>query len=337
MLFKKAILFTDIHFGLHHNSAEHNQDVIDFLNWSIEVAKDKNAETCIFLGDYCHHRSNVSIHTLNYMMQGLSLLNNNFNHTYLILGNHDMYFRDNRTVHSLVVSQEFKKITLIDKLTSIKNVTFIPWLVQDEWKDISNIKSKYTFGHLEIPGFKFNKNIEMPDHNTVNLKHFENQSTVFSGHFHLRQSLKNVNYIGNPFGHNYSDSCDVDRGVVYLEWNKEPEYINYKNGPRFVNLQLSELLEDPDKYLNEKTYVQSVIDSELSYEEILYIRETLLEKYKLREFKIIRKNNTDYDYDATNTDASCKTVEQIVIEELLNLSEGSYDSKKMLEIFNSLS
>jgi hypothetical protein len=42
-LFERAIVFTDIHFGLRHNSAEHNQDCLDFIDWIILQAK---AERC---------------------------------------------------------------------------------------------------------------------------------------------------------------------------------------------------------------------------------------------------------------------------------------------------
>ena len=39
-LFKKVACFTDIHFGLKSNSAVHNQDCEDFVDWYIAKAKE---------------------------------------------------------------------------------------------------------------------------------------------------------------------------------------------------------------------------------------------------------------------------------------------------------
>ena len=41
-LFKKAAVFTDIHFGLKSNSLQHNQDCSDFVDWFISKAKEED-------------------------------------------------------------------------------------------------------------------------------------------------------------------------------------------------------------------------------------------------------------------------------------------------------
>ena len=48
-LFKKAIAFTDIHFGNKSNSLVHNEDCVNFVKWVIEKGKEENCETdCCF-------------------------------------------------------------------------------------------------------------------------------------------------------------------------------------------------------------------------------------------------------------------------------------------------
>lgn len=47
-LFKKVACFTDIHFGLKSNSATHNQDCEDFVDWFIKTAKKKDAKLVSF-------------------------------------------------------------------------------------------------------------------------------------------------------------------------------------------------------------------------------------------------------------------------------------------------
>ena len=174
-LFEKVVCFTDIHFGLRHNSAEHNQDCIDFIDWIIAEAKSRGADTCLFLGDWHHHRSNINILTLDYTMQALRKLNAAFKTTYIMVGNHDLFYREKREIHSMVVGSEFPNIVLVDKPMVEGDVALIPWLVEEEWKGLTNIKTKYLFGHLELPGFKMNASVEMPDHGTLNADHFKHQ------------------------------------------------------------------------------------------------------------------------------------------------------------------
>lgn len=333
-LFNRAMVFSDIHFGRKHNSDEHNQDCMDFIDWLIHEGKSRNAETCLFLGDWNHHRSNINLLTLDYTMRALRKLNNAFNKTYILVGNHDIFFREKRDIHSMVVGSEFQNIVLIEDPSIIDNVAFVPWLVEDEWKSISSMKSKYLFGHLELPGFKMNAMIDMPDHGGLNEKHFPHQDYVFSGHFHKRQFKGKVNYIGNPFGHNYADIWDFDRGAMFIQWDNEPEYINYEAGPRYININLSSLLANPTLYLKPKTYLQVILDVELTYEEATFLREELLSQYLVREFKLIKNNDeieTDYAIDVT-----LKTVDSIVVDQLSNIDSESFDNNTLIEIYNNL-
>jgi DNA repair exonuclease SbcCD nuclease subunit len=334
-LFHKAIIMTDIHFGLRHNSQEHNKDCLDFIDWLIVEGKKRDAETCMMMGDWHHHRSNINILTLDYTMQALRKLNAAFQKTYIMVGNHDLFYREKRDIHSMIVGSEFKNIILVDSIIVEGDVALVPWLVDEEWKDVENIKSKYLFGHLELPGFKMNAMVEMPDQGMLNSGHFKHQEHVFTGHFHKRQTKGKITYIGNPFGHNYSDVWDFERGAAFLEWDKEPEFIDYSDGPRFISITLSALLANPDIYLKPKTYLQVNLDLDISYEEATFLRETFLTQYQVREFKLIQNQDellqTDFEGDIT-----LKTIDQIVIEQLGNVESPSIDSAKLIEIYNGL-
>lgn len=335
-LFESVIVFTDIHFGLRHNSKEHNQDCLDFVEWMIEEAKKKNCKTCIFMGDWSHHRSNINLLTLDYTMQALRKLNAYFDKTYILVGNHDLFYREKRDIHSMVITSEFTNIVLVDQPTVVGDVALVPWLVEDEWRAVSKIKSKYIFGHLELPGFKMNAMVEMPDHGALNSTHFQHQDYVFSGHFHKRQTKGKVTYIGNPFGHNYSDVWDFERGAMYLEWGQEPEFIDYTDGVRFITINLSALLANPELYLKPKTYMQVTLDIDITYEEAVFLRETFLTQYSVREFKLVRAQEDDDLTQDFSGDITFKTVDQIVIEQLTNIDSDTFDSKKLIEIYNGL-
>ena len=333
-LFERAMVFTDLHIGLRHNSKVHLDDCIQYAQWFIDEAKKRDVDTCLFLGDFMHHRNTINSLTLEYGIKLLSMLNGAFKKTYFLVGNHDLYLKDSRTITSMKFATLFPNITLVDSPTIIDDVALIPWLVEDEWEQISNIKTKYLFGHLELPGFKMNAMIDMPDHGMLNSTHFS-QDYVFSGHFHMRQTKGKVTYIGNPFGHNYSDVWDFERGAMYLEWNKEPEFLNYTDGPRFITINLAALLENPEIYLKPKTHLQVTLDVDITYEEASALREIFLSQYDVREFKLVRNQ----DEDATSEyagDIAMKTVDQIVLEGIAILESNKIKPNLLIEIYDRL-
>jgi DNA repair exonuclease SbcCD nuclease subunit len=332
--FNKIIAFTDIHFGNKANSADFNQDCTDFIDWMIGQAKEHGCESCAFLGDWHHHRNTINVSTLNYTTMNLKKLNDSFEQVYFITGNHDLYYREKRDLHSLPMLNEFPNIKVINNTVKVGETVFMPWLVSEEWKKLKDLKAKYLFGHFEIPGFKLNAQIEMPDHGEVNKTHFKNIDYVFSGHFHRRQVDKNIHYIGNPFGHDYSTVWDFDHGCMILEWDKAPEYINWGDGPRYISFKLSELLQN-EEYLTPKTYVKCEIDLDISFEEASAIKEDLLKQYGVREFKLVNPKNTEH---TTGSDDVVKfdTIDQIILTELSNIESQTYKLETLIGIYNTL-
>jgi len=334
-LFKKVAVFTDIHFGLKHNSRQHNNDCENFVQWFIAEAKKRGCETCIFMGDWHHHRANVNVSTLNYTLSNLGFLNDAFEQTYFITGNHDLYYKEKREINSIPMAGRFQNIIMVDEVLKQGDVAIVPWLIGDEWKTIEKIKSKYMFGHFELPHFKMNAMVTMPDHGGLQSNKFKHQDYVFSGHFHKRQQQGKIHYIGNPFGHNYADVWDFERGAMFLEWGGEPEYVDWEDGPRYIALELSDLLEDPEAFLNENTHAKVTLDVDISYEEANFLRETFTENYKIRELRLIPRREID-DIDLKPGEIKFETVDQIVIDSIKNIDSESFDVNKLASIYNDL-
>lgn len=334
MTFKKIIAFTDIHFGNKGNSTQFNEDCTDFINWMCATAVKQGCETCVFLGDWHHHRNTINVSTLNYTTRNLKKLNDSFEKVYFITGNHDLYYREKREIHSLPMLTEFSNIIAIDHIMSDGDITFVPWLVEDEWKKIKNIKSRYVFGHFEIPGFKLNAQIEMPDHGEINKTHFKNVEYVFSGHFHRRQIDKNIHYIGNPFGHDYSTSWDFDHGCMILPYGEDPQYINWTDGPRYITLKLSDLLSDTSVLTN-KTYVKCEQDVDMTFEEATELKETLSSTFGVREFKLTQPKSittSEVELDIS----SFQTIDEIFNAEINNIDSNTFNTNTLLTIYNDL-
>ena len=334
-MFKKIAAFTDIHFGLKSNSSTHNQDCEDFVDWFIAEAKKEGCDTGIFLGDWHHNRNSLNMLTMVSSVKALEKLGKAFDQFYFFPGNHDLYYKDKRDVHSVDWGRHIPGVTIVNEITTIGDTTMVPWLIGEEWKKMEKLKSRYVFGHFELPLFMMNAMVQMPDHGELQASNFKNPEYVFSGHFHKRQAKQNIVYIGNAFPHNYADAWDDDRGMMILEHGGKPEYRVWPDAPKFKTVKLSQLIDDGDDIIKSKTYLRVGIDIDISYEEASYIKETFLANPDLRELTLIPEKkeveiNNDIDVE------HFESVDQIVSNQIANIQSDNYDSKVLLAIYNNL-
>jgi DNA repair exonuclease SbcCD nuclease subunit len=336
-LFKKAAVFTDIHFGLKGNSKVHNQDCEDFIDWYIDQAKDAGCETGIFCGDWHHNRNSLNLTTMDATIRCMEKLGSAFEQFFFFDGNHDLYYKDKRDVNSTAFAKHIPGITFVDEITTIEDVTIVPWLVGDEWKKLRNLKSKYIFGHFELPSFYMNAMVQMPDHGELRAEDFTNQSYVFSGHFHKRQQQGVVHYLGNAFPHNYADAWDDARGMMILdrENDKEPVYIDWPQCPKYRTINLSRLIDEADTFIKPNMYLRVNLDLPISYEEASFIKETFINTYNCREISLIPQKSLE----EINTQLDIQqfeSVDQIVAGEIAAIDSDSFNKKMLMDIYNEL-
>jgi DNA repair exonuclease SbcCD nuclease subunit len=334
-LFKKVACFTDIHFGLKSGSRTHNQDCEEFVNWFCDTAKKEGCETAIFLGDWHHNRSTTDVSTMNYTVSNLEKLSASFEKVYFILGNHDLFYKDKREINSVEFMRLFPNVVPIKEPLTEGDVTILPWLVGDEWTKVSKIKSRYIFGHLELPNFYMNAMVQMPDHGQLQSTHFVNQEYVFSGHFHKRQTGRNITYIGNAFPHNYADAGDDDRGMMILEWGNKPEYKSWPGQPTYRTYKLSQIIDSPKELLREKMHCRVTIDLPITFEEANFIKEQFIPEYKLRELMLIPEK-VEVEGSAVPIDINFESVDTIVMNQIDAIESDSYDKKLLLNIYREL-
>ena len=335
-LFKKAALLTDLHLGLKSNSQLHNEDCLAFIRWFIDTAIGEGCDTCIMLGDWHNNRSSINIVTLNYSLTALEMLGKAFNRVIFIPGNHDLYYRDKRDVQSAEWAKHINNIQIINDFHTEGNVTIVPWLVGEDHKKIHKIKSKYVFGHLELPHFYMNAMVQMPDHGELQTEHFANVERVFSGHFHKRQESGNITYIGNCFPHNYGDAGDDDRGMSILTWGGEVEFYSWPDQPKYRVYRLSEVLQNTETMLQPKMHCKVNLDIDISYEEATFIKETFVETYNLRELTLVPTKDMDVGQDIMMGNIAFESIDTIVTNQLTNIQVGSYDPKLLLDIYRQL-
>ena len=271
---------------------------------------------------------------MNATIRDLKKLNDAFNKVYFILGNHDLYYREKRDLNSIEFARDLDNFVMIDEHFLEGNVSIIPWLVGDEHKKLNKIDCKYMFGHFELPYFKMNAMVEMPDHGGITASDISNPEYVFSGHFHARQYKGNIHYIGNAFPHNYADAGDNERGAMFLTWGEEPIYVDWPDCPKYIMMGLRELLEDPAKHLDANTHARVKLDVPISYEEANFIRETFAKQFNVRELQLIPIKEEEEAFDGVEVEF--ESVDQIVISQLETIDSQIVDKEKLIELYREI-
>ena len=336
-MFKKAAVFTDIHFGMKGNSKIHNQDCEDFVDWFIKTAKENGCETGLFCGDWNHNRNSLNLTTMDAGLRALEKLGAAFENFYMFAGNHDLYYKDKRDVKSTEFARHIPGVTVIEEMMVEDDVALVPWLVGDEWKKIETLKAKYLFGHFELPSFYMNAMVQMPDHGELKAEHFRNQEYVFSGHFHKRQKQGKVHYIGNAFPHNYADAWDDARGMMILDKENDaaPLYIDWADCPKYRTVKLSQLIDQADTLIKPNMYLRVSLDCPISYEEASFVKETFIQQYNCREITLIPEKQLE-DINTELDIAQFESVDQIVSNEILAIDSENFNKKLLLDIYNEL-
>jgi len=346
-MLKKAAVCTDIHFGKKSNDKTHNEDCIRFLEWfKSQVEDDPEVDHVMFLGDWNENRSALNIETLNFSYQGARILNSIDLPVFFIIGNHDLYRRHSRDVHSVIPYQEldnFKLITEPEVIEEIGNggALVCPYLFHKEYPELKKYLNLETWwGHFEFKGFIITGySMTMPT--GPDASDYKGPKHIFSGHFHKRQACEQVIYIGNTFPMDFGDAGDTNRGMItYDHDTDETVFKNWEECPKYLKTTLTDLL-DKTVELQPESRVKCIIDVPISFEESTELRTAFMDRYNLREFTMeesreiksaLSDTETNVDWEKTKL----KGVNELVVEMLQDIETDHINSELLIEIYHGL-
>lgn len=341
-LFKKAVGFTDIHWGRRGDSAQHNQDCLDYVAWLCQRVRDLKCDHVFFLGDWFENQIRIRSDTQTISERAITMLNSIGVPIIWLLGNHDVFQRTNRDIHSLPFLPQYPNVELISSIRVLDDVALCPWPVGDEFAAIPELHAKYVFGHFDLPHFLLNQMIENEDKGGLHSDHFHRCESVFTGHFHKRQLKINANhipiwYIGNTFPMDFNDLHDNERGMMILEWGHEAMFEAWPNAPSFQRCTVSALLdrmENDTLRVNDRSTIECHDDVGLSDDELIRIREAMAES--IRNF-IIRPKPVEKAVDETTdtqADTNYANFSDLVIDNLRKVdTQGRYRNELLIELW----
>lgn len=340
---KKGAFMTDIHFGRRNNADQHNQDCLDYIKWFCDNVKaDPSIDYVAFLGDWHQSRPAIGVSTLMYSYIGAKMLNDLGLPIYFVVGNHDLYNRNSRDIHSVLHFSEFPNFKVIDKpiiVEEIKDkVFFSPYLFHEEYDQLGEFLNIPVWaGHFEFKGFVITGNTTVMK-DGPNPDAFAGPKYIFSGHFHKRQKGGNIIYIGNTFPMDFSDVNDDQRGMmIYDHVKHQPKFYNWEDSPKYLRCNISDLL-DGKFVASSKARLDVIYDVPMNYEESVVLRETYTSQFQLREF--ISSDGAGVKEAITDTEAAApeniESIDQAFERMIKEVSLDKIDPDYLIELYREI-
>ena len=121
---KKIGIFTDLHGGINKDSQYRLKETEKCVDWIISTFKKAKVDYVIFCGDLFDSRFSINVQTLNVVIKCIQNLAYSFEKIFLIVGNHDTFYKNINTVNS---------VKFLEKLSQTENLVIIeqdPYFIQ---------------------------------------------------------------------------------------------------------------------------------------------------------------------------------------------------------------
>ena len=213
----KVAIITDTHYGAKKGSKYlHDYFELFYKNVFFPSLEEHGVEAVIHMGDAFDSRKSIDYQSLEWSKRVV------FDHlkkydVHMIIGNHDTYYKSTNSVNSPgLLLQTYPNIKTYSEATEITvgglKIMMLPWINPENqektFNQIKKTKAKVAMGHLELQGFRVNRNLIMEE-NGLDSDIFKNFTKVFSGHYHTRSNNGRIFYLGNPYEMYWTDVNDT--------------------------------------------------------------------------------------------------------------------------------
>jgi DNA repair exonuclease SbcCD nuclease subunit len=212
----KVAIITDTHYGARKGSKHlHDYFELFYNNVFFPALEEHGVEAVIHMGDAFDSRKSIDYQSLEWAKRVVFDPLKKYD-VHMIIGNHDTYYKNTNEVNSPeLLLQTYSNIKAYSQPTEVNvgglDILFLPWINQgNEELSLNTIKKtscRCAMGHLELQGFRVNRQIIM-EHGLESTL-FEKFECVFSGHYHTRSSDGRISYLGNPYEMYWTDVNDT--------------------------------------------------------------------------------------------------------------------------------
>jgi DNA repair exonuclease SbcCD nuclease subunit len=213
----KIAILTDTHYGCRKGSKYlHDHFELFYKNVFFPALKEHGVEAVIQRGDAFDSRKSIDYQSLEWAKRVVFEPLRGYE-VHMIIGNHDCYYKNTNNVNSpSLLLKDYPNVKTYSSPQTINvgglDIMMVPWICSENYDEtlsqIKKSKAKVAMGHLELQGFRVNRNLIMEEHGT-DPKIFDKFTKVFSGHYHTRSDNGKVFYLGNPYEMYWTDVNDT--------------------------------------------------------------------------------------------------------------------------------
>lgn len=269
------ILLADVHLGVKSASVEWLDNIktyfdtffIPYLKAKVAAEQPDRRAVVVIAGDFFDCRQHIDINVLNVgieIMLKLSAITDIF----IVIGNHDIYKKENTDLNSSVIFKNFEHVYIIETPTIMSvnggaSIALIPWAGthQKETELLKSLKeySDCAIMHADISGLVYDNGRAITD--GANAKIYGKK--IYSGHIHKRQETPGVIYLGSPYQMKRSDTGNT-KGIYCLNIKDDGKlaetFTENTVSPIFLKIRFADMLELPlgeliEKLLNNYVYI----------------------------------------------------------------------------------
>ena len=212
----KIAILSDTHWSA-RKASRHLHDYFElfYKNVFFPALEEHGIEIVIHMGDAFDNRKSIDFWGLDWtrrvVLDPLSKYE-----THMIVGNHDIFLRNSTEINAPeLLLKDYPNIKIYSSPQTAKiggmDIMMVPWICSENYdetlKQIKKSKAKVVMGHLELQGFRVNRNLIMEEHGT-DPKIFDKFNKVFSGHYHTRSDNGKIFYLGNTYEMYWNDVND---------------------------------------------------------------------------------------------------------------------------------
>jgi len=212
----KIALLNDTHCGVRNNNQMFAEYQGRFYSQIFFPYLDKhNINTIIHLGDYFDRRRDVNFYSLHKNREHFvePMIERNITMD-LIVGNHDIYFKNTNELNSPDYLLDFENINIF-KDPLVKNydgldICLVPWINTENYDDVVEFldicSADIVMCHGEITGAEVNPGHFQGGGTSPNM--FKRFEQVYSGHYHHKSVLDNIKFLGSQMEFTWNDFGD---------------------------------------------------------------------------------------------------------------------------------
>ena len=214
----KIAILNDTHCGIRNSSEIFLNNAEEFYNNVFFPECEKHGiKQIVHLGDYYDHRKFVNFKALNHNRRVfLDQLRKRGMSMDIILGNHDVYYKNTNELNSLkeCLGHYMNEVHIITEPTVMQydslKMGLVPWICQDNYElcmnFIKDCKADWIGSHLELNGFEMMRGLT--NKHGMDPKLFLRFEMVLSGHYHCSSKKDNIWYLGSQMEFFWSDAHD---------------------------------------------------------------------------------------------------------------------------------